>query len=116
MYSYWDPTGIPGDKSKYSFVDWAINEGYSVFYYDRLGTGASSRVSGYKAQRDNQAAILAELSKLLRAGKYVGTLGKKPESIVFVGHSFGSTISLTAAANDFSVADGLVLTGMYLVT
>lgn len=37
--SYWDPSINPG---KYSFVDFAIAKGYSVFFYDRLGLGKSS--------------------------------------------------------------------------
>ncbi|KAK3687592.1 Alpha/Beta hydrolase protein [Podospora appendiculata] len=108
--SYWDP---PIDRVKYSFVDYAISQGYSVFFYDRLGTGDSSRVSGYVAQLSNQVAVLAELTKLVRAGKYVGSLGK-PSSVVYVGHSFGSTISIQAIANDITAADGLVLTGYTL--
>jgi hypothetical protein len=40
MYSYWDPTGL--DPQKYSMVHAAIEAGYSIFFYDRLGTGASS--------------------------------------------------------------------------
>jgi hypothetical protein len=38
-YRYWDPSILP---EKYSFVDWAIAQGYSVFFYDRLGVGKSS--------------------------------------------------------------------------
>lgn len=38
--SYWDPTIQP---EKYSFVDFAIAEGYSVSYYDRLGVGKSTK-------------------------------------------------------------------------
>ena len=37
--SYWDPSISP---TNYSFVDFAIASGYSVFYYDRLGVGKSS--------------------------------------------------------------------------
>ena len=36
--SYWSPDYEP---EKYNFVDYVINEGYSVFYYDRLGLGKS---------------------------------------------------------------------------
>lgn len=39
MHSYWDPEFEP---ENYSFVDYAIARGYSVFYYDRLGLGKSS--------------------------------------------------------------------------
>jgi len=37
--SYWNSDLQP---ERYNFVDYAINQGYSVFYYDRLGVGSSS--------------------------------------------------------------------------
>jgi hypothetical protein len=37
---YWDSEV---DPANYSFVDFAISQGYSVFFYDRLGTGESSK-------------------------------------------------------------------------
>ncbi|KAK0732082.1 Alpha/Beta hydrolase protein [Lasiosphaeris hirsuta] len=103
--SYWDPAL---DKVKYSFVDAAVGRGYSVFYYDRLGVGKSSPVSGYVAQLFNQVAILTEITKRVKAGKYVGG---KPDKVVLIGHSFGSTISLNTAVDNAGLADGLVLTG-----
>ncbi|KAL3419304.1 hypothetical protein PVAG01_09526 [Phlyctema vagabunda] len=107
--SYWDPSL---DASKYSFVDHAINEGYSVFYYDRLGTGQSSKVSGYtESQAETQLAILQSLTRSLRAGSCTGSLGV-PTNVVHVGHSFGSflTSALLAATPDLS--DGAILTGV----
>jgi hypothetical protein len=38
--SYWNS---PYEPEEYNFVQYAINEGYSVFFYDRLGTGLSSK-------------------------------------------------------------------------
>ena len=38
--SYWDPEIQP---AKYSFVDFATERGYSVFFYDRLGVAKSSQ-------------------------------------------------------------------------
>lgn len=37
--NYWDPYIQP---EKYSFVDFAISKGHSVFYYDRLGLSKSA--------------------------------------------------------------------------
>jgi hypothetical protein len=37
--SYWDFQYQP---SNYSFVDFAIAQGYSVFFYDRVGAGEST--------------------------------------------------------------------------
>jgi hypothetical protein len=35
---YWDPQIQP---QNYSFVDFAIGKGYSIFFYDRIGIGKS---------------------------------------------------------------------------
>jgi hypothetical protein len=40
LVRYWD---IRMNAEKYSFVDYAISRGYSVFFYDRLGVGLSSK-------------------------------------------------------------------------
>ena len=37
---YWD---VRQNAADYSFVDYAISRGYSVFFYDRLGTGKSTK-------------------------------------------------------------------------
>ena len=40
MSSSWNS---PWQPEKYNFVQYAINEGYSVFFYDRIGIGNSTR-------------------------------------------------------------------------
>ncbi|TVY13744.1 hypothetical protein LARI1_G008200 [Lachnellula arida] len=105
-----DRTYIRIQPEKYSFVDYAIRQGYSVFYYDRLGVGSSSIVSGYINQLPIQTEIAKQLAQIIKSGRYPGSIGK-PKSLVLVGHSFGSAISATAAASDPNIADGLVLTG-----
>ncbi|KAK4454242.1 Alpha/Beta hydrolase protein [Podospora aff. communis PSN243] len=108
--SYWDPA-LP--KPTYSFVDWAVGNGYSILYYDRLGVGKSSQVSGYVAQLANQVAVATELTKLVKQGEYVAGLGK-PDAVVLVGHSFGSHVSLATVAESPDLVDGVVLTGFSL--
>ncbi|KAL2060027.1 hypothetical protein VTL71DRAFT_9849 [Oculimacula yallundae] len=105
--SYWDPEV---SKEKYSFVDWVIARGYSVFYYDRLGVGKSTLISGYVNQASIQIAILEELTTSVRAGKYTGALGT-PKALVLVGHSFGSVLSSALVTAKPSIAEGLILTG-----
>ncbi|SPO00266.1 uncharacterized protein DNG_03111 [Cephalotrichum gorgonifer] len=106
--SYWDPEIQP---ERYSFVRHATARGYSVLYYDRLGVGKSTRVSGYEAQASTQTAILQELTNQLKAGKHIKS---KPKSVVLVGHSYGSALSLGAATADPKIADALVITGLSL--
>jgi len=93
--SYWNPSFKP---SEYNFVQYAIARGYSVFFYDRLGVGASSKINGFKNQLSIQTAILQSLSASLRQGRYTSSVHAK--SIVFVGHSFGSFASDSAIAAD----------------
>jgi len=107
--SYWDPEI---KKEKYSFVNFAVNQGYSILFYDRLGVGMSQRVSGYIPQLGNQVAILEELIKLVKEGKFIETPQRK--KVVLVGHSFGSAISLNLVAQDPDLVDGVVLTGFSL--
>jgi hypothetical protein len=38
--SYWASSYKP---ENYSFVDYTLDKGYSVFFYDRLGTGQSEK-------------------------------------------------------------------------
>ncbi|KAN0095337.1 alpha/beta-hydrolase [Hyaloscypha variabilis] len=106
---YWDSEV---DPANYSFVDFAISQGYSVFFYDRLGTGESSKVSGYNdPQAQIQLAILQQLTSLLRAGKYTGVLGV-PGKLVHVGHSFGSFLSNALVATTPELSDAAILTGI----
>ncbi|TVY22612.1 hypothetical protein LHYA1_G008564 [Lachnellula hyalina] len=105
--TYWDSGFQP---EKYSFVDYAISQGYSVFYYDRLGVGSSSIVSGYINQLPIQSEIAKQLARIVKSGRYPGSIGK-PKSLVIVGHSFGSSISAAVAASEPDIADGLILTG-----
>ncbi|KAH8726413.1 Alpha/Beta hydrolase protein [Phaeosphaeriaceae sp. PMI808] len=105
---YWDSTYKPDE---YSFVEAMINEGYSIFFYDRLGTGRSQVISGYINQAEIQVEIIATLASLIRDGSYTGTIGK-PKKLVLVGHSYGSYTSNLAVAKYPKLADATVLTGM----
>ncbi|KAH8894576.1 alpha/beta-hydrolase [Thozetella sp. PMI_491] len=111
---YWAPSM---NASAYSFAEYAVSKGYSVFLYDRIGSGNSTRVSGYsESQSATQLAILASLTGDLRAGRYTGSIGK-PAKIVHVGHSYGSFLTHSLVSQDPSLSDGIVLTGIgYNVT
>ncbi|KAF2663170.1 alpha/beta-hydrolase [Microthyrium microscopicum] len=104
---YWDSEYNP---SKYSFVEAAVAQGYSVFNYDRLGVGQSQKVSGWTNQASIQVEILASLIQLVRNGNYTGPVGKA-KSIVAVGHSFGSQITNVLLTKYPSIVDAAILTG-----
>lgn len=127
MISYWNPFYKPDE---YIFVQYAIQHGYSVFFYDRLGVGSStkyvpihltpfhraddtcaiSRVSGFVNQLNIQTSVLAELITTVRSGHYT-TLSSPPTSVVLVGHSFGSDLSNSLIAAKPDLADAAILTG-----
>ncbi|KAI9673741.1 MAG: hypothetical protein M1829_003978 [Trizodia sp. TS-e1964] len=106
--SYWDS---PISPAEYSFADFVIARGYSVLFYDRLGLGKSSRISGYVNQASIQIALLAQLTAQLKAGRLDAGKVPAPARTVLIGHSFGSALSNGLVAADPGAADALVLTG-----
>jgi pimeloyl-ACP methyl ester carboxylesterase len=98
---YWASTYKP---EEYSFVGHALDAGYSVFYYDRVGVGKSPKVSGYENQSANQGALLSKIVKDIKAGKWTGNVSAK--KVVLVGHSFGSYTSSALIAAEPDLVDG----------
>ncbi len=100
---YWD--NAPG----YSYVDYAAEQGYSTFNYDRLGTGLSDHPDPIQVtQTPLHIAIAHELIQLLRNG---GLADRAFKQIAGVGHSYGTAqiLGITIVApKDF---DAIVLTG-----
>lgn len=101
--SYWD---FPYQNGKYSYVDYAVKNGYATFNYDRLGSGQSDKPLGVLVNVDNSAYVNHQVVQALRSG----TFGENFHKVVLVGHSFGSLISV-AAASTYHDVDALVLTG-----
>ncbi|MCJ1422472.1 hypothetical protein MMC29_000352 [Sticta canariensis] len=104
--SYWNS---PYEPDNYNFVQYAVNRGFSVFFYDRLGVGRSTKVSGYENQLSIQIAVLSSLARSVSRGIHT-TIGK-PTHLVLVGHSYGSFISNGLVASAPNIADAVVLTG-----
>lgn len=111
---YWD---VPIDPAQYSYVYNALEAGYSVLTYDRLTTGQSDKPDGYvTAQGATEVEILRGITKMARSGEIYDHIGgfagkTKFESIVHVGHSFGSFITNALLALDGTLSDGAILTG-----
>ncbi|KAG0650370.1 hypothetical protein D0Z07_3385 [Hyphodiscus hymeniophilus] len=108
---YWNPTFNGSDR--YNFVQHALNTGYSVFLYDRIGNGQSSRPDPIsEVQYQPQVEILSTLANLVKDKQSPYTLGVKVNKIVHVGHSFGSFIVLSSTINSpVGLIDGVILTG-----
>jgi pimeloyl-ACP methyl ester carboxylesterase len=119
--SYWDAELNP---EKYSYVDAALDAGYSIMIYDRLGTGLSDKPDAYSVlQGPPQIEILNQLSVLARAGKLNESFAKNQSltvpditKVVVIGHSLGSVVTSGLLTRHPSAADGAVLTGFLLST
>ncbi|KAH7073746.1 Alpha/Beta hydrolase protein [Paraphoma chrysanthemicola] len=105
---YWDSSYKP---EEYSFVEAMAAQGYSVFYYDRLGTGHSEKVSGYTNQLSTQTEIIASLANQLRTSPSITNATGLPTSVILVGHSFGSFASNGVATRHPTAIDAIILTG-----
>ncbi|KAI0468836.1 alpha/beta-hydrolase, partial [Xylaria cf. heliscus] len=98
---YWRPT-FDGSQ-EYSFVDAAVNAGYSVISYDRIGVGSSSKVNPLTdAQFQVQTAVLNSLIDYAHTSTNATKIG-------LVGHSYGAYI--TAASASQRHVDAIILTG-----
>ncbi|KAK3671366.1 hypothetical protein LTR78_008827 [Recurvomyces mirabilis] len=107
---HWNSSYQP---KEYSFVQYAVEKGFSVFFYDRVGCGDSSVESGYVTQLNTHIAVLQELSKVVRSGQYTGAVGQ-PSKVILQGFSFGSYIVHNAIAATPEIADAVVLTAIGL--
>ncbi|KAG4425952.1 hypothetical protein IFR04_000896 [Cadophora malorum] len=115
-YRYWDSGYQPGN---YSFVDFAVTKGYSVLFYDRVGAGQSTVISGYDSQFSIHVDVLQDIIGPAKGGyitpqtrmspKYV------PKKVVLMGHSVGSIATNALVAAQPDIADGIVLSGFYKV-
>lgn len=102
--SYWDLA--PG----YSYVDVAAAAGYAVFFYDRLGVGASAKEDPIKTiQSPLELEILNALVRQLRGGSI--DFSTKFSTVVGIGHSFGSALTQGVTSAYPAAFDAAILTG-----
>lgn len=105
-------------------MDAAINKGYSVLAYDRLGTGDSQKPDAYdEVQIPVEIEVLAGLTKIARSGKLMSSskvtgntsaaFEFTPTKIVHVGHSYGSYVNSLMLINYPDIIDGAIFTGLY---
>lgn len=117
---YWDAQIEP---EKYSYVKATLEQGYSILYYDRIGTGKSSKPDAYTdVQLQAEVEILRAITEIVRSGKlsrYVSSTHWPKASISFdkiihVGHSLGSVTTYGLTSLYPSLSDAAVLTGFLL--
>ncbi|KAJ7641607.1 Alpha/Beta hydrolase protein [Roridomyces roridus] len=108
--TYWDPTFEGGDK--YSLLHAAVSTGYSVFHYDRLGTGNSTKADPHTVvQFPVQVEILASLTRLLLQPNSTYTMDVSIKSAVHFGHSYGSYITAALASAHPELTQAISLSG-----
>ena len=94
----------------YSYVSAAVEAGYAILNYDRLGVGASDHPDPIQAvQAFADVEILHGLAQLLRTGK--PGLAPAVKRVVGVGHSYGSIVTEGVTAKYPADFDAVILTG-----
>jgi pimeloyl-ACP methyl ester carboxylesterase len=106
--SYWD---FPYASYHYSYVNRALDAGYSTLTWDRLGIGHSSHGDPVnEIQIFLEIAALKALTELARGGELHG-VSHKFDKTVHLGHSFGSAMTYGLTAMYPNITDAIVLTG-----
>lgn len=106
--TYWD---VSINNYNYSYVNQAVEYGYSTFAWDRLGIAESQHGDSVnEIQSYLEIAALYSLTQMLREGSIDG-IDTSFDKVVHVGHSFGSIQSYSLAVLYPGASDGLVLTG-----
>ncbi|MCJ1326009.1 hypothetical protein MMC10_002672 [Thelotrema lepadinum] len=129
---YWD---VPIKASEYSYVDAALQAGYSILTYDRLGTGLSDKPDAYTVvQAPLELEILRNITEQSRSGSLLqqaaaaasiafpnSTTTSFPfsssltfDKIIHVGHSFGSFLTDALLIKYPNLTDAAVITGFIL--
>lgn len=103
---YWT---VPGS---YDYSAHMLRAGHAVLLLDRLGTGASSRPEAERVDVDSNVEVIHHVVQQLRSGT---PDGHSFDTVVSVGHSFGSGLAIVEAARHADV-DALVVTGMLHTT
>lgn len=98
--SYWD---FPALDRRYSYVDRTLLAGRAVLFFDRIGTGQSSRPASDRVSVTAGAYVMHQLVQWLRARGY--------RQVNAIGHSLGS-ITTIQEASTYGDVDRVVLTGL----
>lgn len=93
---------------EYSYLRYAVDQGYAVFNIDRIGNGESDHPLGGLVNLSSSAYTIHQLIQKLRSGNLTGHAF---DSIIYVGHSYGSFVGVELAADYPNDVDGVVLTG-----
>jgi pimeloyl-ACP methyl ester carboxylesterase len=97
----------------YSYVDFALSNGYHTVAIDRLGCGNSSHPDPVLVRAGMQAELTASIIQQLRHGDstiFPTTLLPRAGKIIVVGHSYGSFVINILLDNHPEGVDAAILT------
>ncbi|KKO99260.1 hypothetical protein THAR02_08633 [Trichoderma harzianum] len=117
--------GFTKGRDDLSFVKSALDQGYAVLAYDRLGAGLSSLPDAYDyLQVPLQGEVLRALTERALNGTIVTGSEKTggnssitdytAQKVVHVGHSYGSIVTNWFLARYGSLSAGAILTGFLI--
>lgn len=127
MPRYWDSEVNP---EEYSYLNAALNQGYAILTFDRIGTGSSEKPDAYDiVQSPVEVEILRGLTQLARDGTLISSsktlsvngseaafAAYQPSKIVHIGHSYGSALTTSLLEKYGNMSDGAILSGLLINT
>src|SRR4051794_36678461 len=102
--SYWD---FPYQPERYSYVEFMAAQGHATLAIDRIGCGRSTHPHSSRVDLDSNAHIVHQIVESLRAGDSTPAF----ETVVLVGHSYGTVVASREAAVYHDV-DAVVLSSV----
>jgi pimeloyl-ACP methyl ester carboxylesterase len=108
--NYWDIPDPTGHTDRYSFVAAALKAKFSTLSVDRIGAGSSSHPLSALVTIDSNAYTVHQLIQAVRSGGIRRTGGRLFDTVVLVGHSYGSWTTWFEATR-YDDVDAVVLTG-----
>jgi pimeloyl-ACP methyl ester carboxylesterase len=108
--NYWDIPDPTGHTDRYSFVSAASKKKFSTLSVDRIGAGQSSHPLSALVTIDSNAHTVHQLIQAVRNGSIRRTGGGVFDTVVLVGHSYGSWTTWFEATR-YDDVDAVVLTG-----
>lgn len=106
--TYWD---LSFNNYNYSYIDNATEAGFCTLSFDRLGIANSSHGNPLNEIQINlEVEALYALTQMLRNGTFPG-VDQAFDTVVHVGHSFGSAQTYSLVSLYPKMSDGIVLTG-----
>jgi len=108
--NYWDIPDPTGHTDRYSLVSAALKAKFATLAVDRIGAGSSAHPLSALVTIDSNAHTVHQLIQAVRGGAIRRSGGGVFDTVVLVGHSYGSWTTWFEATR-YDDVDAVVLTG-----